>query len=311
MIALQGPTSDDVLDGAVADIPPFAFADARIAGVPCLVARTGYTGERGRRDRDAGGRHRDRVGRTCWRPARAVRARRARHAAPRGLLPAARQRHHAGHERDRGRLGWVCALQKDFTGVDVLRARRRRRGRPSGWWPSAWPSARSRAAACRSWTPPARRSAPSPAARCRPASTSGIGMGYVRADHAAVGTQIAVDVRGRKRDAAVAAKPLLQEEGVVATTAEGGYPDDLRVPPRARLGAPGRATRPSSASPGTRRIRSARSSYFDPPPVGNQVTADEPYGELESVKAVSDVIAPLSGEVTGGQRGRRSRSPSS
>jgi len=28
------------------------------------------------------------------------------------------------------------------------------------------------------------------------------------------------------------------------------------------------------------------------------VTADEPYGELESVKAVSDVIAPLSGEVT-------------
>jgi glycine cleavage system H protein len=39
--------------------------------------------------------------------------------------------------------------------------------------------------------------------------------------------------------------------------------------------------------------------YFDPPAVGTQVTADEPYGELESVKAVSDVIAPLSGEVTG------------
>ena len=39
--------------------------------------------------------------------------------------------------------------------------------------------------------------------------------------------------------------------------------------------------------------------YFDPPGIGSQVTADEPYGELESVKAVSDVIAPLSGEVTG------------
>ena len=39
--------------------------------------------------------------------------------------------------------------------------------------------------------------------------------------------------------------------------------------------------------------------YFDPPEVGAKVTADEPYGELESVKAVSDVIAPLSGEVTG------------
>ena len=47
MIALQGPTSDDVLDGAVADIPSFAFADRTIAGVGCLVARTGYTGERG------------------------------------------------------------------------------------------------------------------------------------------------------------------------------------------------------------------------------------------------------------------------
>src|SRR4029079_2818124 len=38
--------------------------------------------------------------------------------------------------------------------------------------------------------------------------------------------------------------------------------------------------------------------YFDPHGLGAQVTADEPYGELESVKAVSDVIAPLSGEVT-------------
>jgi glycine cleavage system H protein len=38
--------------------------------------------------------------------------------------------------------------------------------------------------------------------------------------------------------------------------------------------------------------------YFDPPGIGAQVTGDEPYGELESVKAVSDVIAPLSGEVT-------------
>jgi glycine cleavage system H protein len=38
--------------------------------------------------------------------------------------------------------------------------------------------------------------------------------------------------------------------------------------------------------------------YFEPPAVGDRITADSPYGELESVKAVSDVIAPLSGEVT-------------
>ena len=38
--------------------------------------------------------------------------------------------------------------------------------------------------------------------------------------------------------------------------------------------------------------------FFDPPEVGSTVTAGEFYAEVESVKAVSDVIAPLSGEVT-------------
>ena len=37
--------------------------------------------------------------------------------------------------------------------------------------------------------------------------------------------------------------------------------------------------------------------FFDPPQVGAQVTKDDSYTEVESVKAVSDVIAPLSGEV--------------
>ena len=37
--------------------------------------------------------------------------------------------------------------------------------------------------------------------------------------------------------------------------------------------------------------------FFDPPAVGATVTKDESYAEVESVKAVSDVIAPLSGEV--------------
>ena len=37
--------------------------------------------------------------------------------------------------------------------------------------------------------------------------------------------------------------------------------------------------------------------YFEPPEVGSKVTKDEPYCEVESVKAVSDVYAPLSGEI--------------
>jgi glycine cleavage system H protein len=38
--------------------------------------------------------------------------------------------------------------------------------------------------------------------------------------------------------------------------------------------------------------------FFDPPAVGTTLSKDEPYAEVESVKAVSDVVAPLSGEVT-------------
>ena len=37
--------------------------------------------------------------------------------------------------------------------------------------------------------------------------------------------------------------------------------------------------------------------FFDPPEVGAEVKKDAPYTEVESVKAVSDVYAPLSGEV--------------
>jgi glycine cleavage system H protein len=38
--------------------------------------------------------------------------------------------------------------------------------------------------------------------------------------------------------------------------------------------------------------------FYDPPEAGSSVTKDQPYAEVESVKAVSDVIAPMSGEVS-------------
>ena len=37
--------------------------------------------------------------------------------------------------------------------------------------------------------------------------------------------------------------------------------------------------------------------FYDPPDVGAAVSANQSYAEVESVKAVSDVVAPLSGEV--------------
>jgi glycine cleavage system H protein len=46
--------------------------------------------------------------------------------------------------------------------------------------------------------------------------------------------------------------------------------------------------------------------YYDPPEVGSTVSADASYGELESVKAVSEVYSPASGEVVAINEGVKS-----
>jgi aminomethyltransferase len=50
-LALQGPLSEAILQPlaviALADIKSFHFAESEVAGTPCLIARTGYTGEAG------------------------------------------------------------------------------------------------------------------------------------------------------------------------------------------------------------------------------------------------------------------------
>ena len=38
--------------------------------------------------------------------------------------------------------------------------------------------------------------------------------------------------------------------------------------------------------------------HFEPPDEGTTIAKDEAYGEVESVKAVSELISPLSGQVT-------------
>jgi len=79
-------------------------------------------------------------------------------------------------------------------------------------------------------------------------------------------------------------------------TAEASYPDDLRYHPEhdwARI----------ESDQGTFGITWFAQDalgevvFFEAPAVGTKLTKDQPYAEVESVKAVSDVIAPLSGEV--------------
>jgi glycine cleavage system H protein len=81
--------------------------------------------------------------------------------------------------------------------------------------------------------------------------------------------------------------------------AQASYPDDLRYHPEhdwARID----PDRPDEAMFGiTWFAQDALGEvvFVEPPSVGTKVGKDEPYTEVESVKAVSDVIAPLSGEI--------------
>ena len=121
-------------------------------------------------------------------------------------------------------------------------------------------------------------------------------MAYVRADLAAEpGTEVEIDVRGKRRPARIASRPLYRKEKL--TLAEATYPDDLLYHDQhdwARLEGEEHAvfgiTWYAQDSLG-------EVVFYDPPEVGATVAKDSSYAEVESVKAVSDVIAPLSGEI--------------
>ena len=124
-------------------------------------------------------------------------------------------------------------------------------------------------------------------------------MAYVSADLAQPGTDLTVDVRGKQRPARVSQQAPLQEGRLILADARPA--ETIRTTcsiTRSTTGSASRATRPPSASRGTRRTRSARSSSSTRPTWAPKVGKDKSYAEVESVKAVSDVIAPLSGEVT-------------
>jgi glycine cleavage system H protein len=81
--------------------------------------------------------------------------------------------------------------------------------------------------------------------------------------------------------------------------ADASYPDDLRYHPEhdwARID----PAHPDDATFGiTWYAQDALGEvvFFDPPKIGDEVTKDQAYTEIESVKAVSDVFAPMSGEI--------------
>ena len=105
LLAVQGPRALERL--GLAPGKAFTFAMGELDGVEVMVNRTGYTGEEGVELACMADDAARALGRDPRARRRPVRARRARHAAARGLLPAARQRHRPAVGRDlvRARLG--------------------------------------------------------------------------------------------------------------------------------------------------------------------------------------------------------------
>jgi aminomethyltransferase len=200
LLAVQGPHATERL--GLVDAPPFTFAMDEVDGIECLIARTGYTGERGvellAMAEDA---------ETLW--DRVL----ARGVTPCGLgardtlrLEACFPLHGNDITPDTdpisAGLGWTCALEKDFTGADELRGIK-----------AAGPVRRLAPFVMEDRAVPRqgmsiREGGEVTSGSHSPMLDVGIGMGYVPVELAKPGNHVTIDVRGRDRRARTVSKPI-------------------------------------------------------------------------------------------------------
>jgi glycine cleavage system T protein (aminomethyltransferase) len=216
LIALQGPRALEILQPLTATelgaIAYYHFAEGTVAGISCLISRTGYTGEDGFELYCASG---DVV--TLWRALLEA-------GAPHGLIPAGLGARDTlrleagyclyGHELNEqispleAGLGWSVKLEKghDFIGREALLAQKqqglprklvgielRDRGVP-----------RADYVILRDGKPIGALTS----GTVGPTLGKAIGMGYVSPENAAPGTEIAIDIRGKAVPAAIVPLPF-------------------------------------------------------------------------------------------------------
>jgi aminomethyltransferase len=204
MLAVQGPVAREIVQ-SIADGPlPARMTAARaiLIGRAVLVCGTGYTGEDGVEllvaPEDAA---------AIW--DEVVR----RGAKPAGLAARDTLRleacfHLYGNDMSAERnpieagLGWACKEDTGFVGADAVRAARERGPAeklvPFRFTGPGIPRAGNAVVGGGEVT----------SGTMSPSLGIGIGMAYVPVEHAAVGTSLRIDVRGKTREAVVAAKPL-------------------------------------------------------------------------------------------------------
>jgi aminomethyltransferase len=204
LLAVQGPRSLERL--GLAEAPAFTFAMGELDGVEVMVNRTGYTGEEGvelmvmAEDAEA-----------LW---DAVLARGVR---PCGLgardtlrLEVCYPLHGNDIAPDTDAisagLGWVCSLEKEFTGAPELR-----RIKSEGPARKLVPFVMIEGGIPRQGMTIAEGGEVTSGSHS-PMLDRGIGMGYVDASHAAPGSSVTIDVRGRARPAEVVRKPIYKRE---------------------------------------------------------------------------------------------------
>jgi aminomethyltransferase len=204
LLAVQGPRSIERL--GLEEAPAFTFAEQELDDIEVMVNRTGYTGERGvellvpAEDTAA-----------LW--DRVL----ERGAVPCGLGARDTLRLEVCfplHGNDIGPdtdaisagLGWVCALDKDFTGVQELR--RIKADSPER---KLAPFVMEESAIPRQGMPIAGGGEVTSGSHS-PMLDRGIGMGYVPTELAAPETELTIDVRGRDRRARVVTKPIYKRQ---------------------------------------------------------------------------------------------------
>ena len=204
LLAVQGPEALALLG---IDVEPFTFReDADVLGVRCLVAGTGYTGERGCElgcaPEDAG---------RLWDEIL------ARGLTPCGLgardtlrLEVCYPLHGNDISPERtpieAGLGWACALEKDFTGVEVLR-RQKEEGPEQKLVAFVMEDAGIPRTGMR-----IQEGGEVTSGTQSPLLGKGIGLGYVDAALSARETPITIDLRGRPRRARIVPKPFYKRE---------------------------------------------------------------------------------------------------